>query len=142
MDYILGPEVKGRDVTDTDGQISKSPSWSLVMHYEFKIRSKASEFMNEGGGAESNGAKMDIAGALTAASRCLELRQREFLEKLQLQGNRASSSHSGNSQQGKGGFQGGVQKVKKEQKQKKGSKNAKGEKRLCEGQGQRQAQSW
>jgi hypothetical protein len=81
VDHILGPKVKGRDVIDADGSISKSPSWSLVMHYEFKVRSLATLYMNEGVPG-SSGARLDIAAALKAATNCLELRQEEFLAKL------------------------------------------------------------
>jgi hypothetical protein len=82
--YILGSEVLGREVNDVNGLIRKVPSWDLVLHYEFKIRSKATKFMNEGS-PDSNGARMDFAAALKAASACPALRQREFIEKLQLQ---------------------------------------------------------
>ena len=40
VDYILGDRVKGRTMTGLDGSVKKTPSWQLVMYYEFKIREK------------------------------------------------------------------------------------------------------
>jgi hypothetical protein len=88
-----------------------------VLHYEYQIRSKASEFMNEGGPG-SGGLRMSIGDALLAATASTELRQDEFIEKLQLQGGRASSSSDRPFQSGGNT----LQKVKNEQKQKQKNK--------------------
>jgi hypothetical protein len=92
-EHILGPKVLGREMHDSDGIVTKTPSWQLALHYEFEIRNKACQFMNRGH-MDNNNAPMDIAAALSKATLCPELRQEQFLERFQLQSQRASSSSS------------------------------------------------
>jgi hypothetical protein len=94
VEYILGPKVKGKVMTDTAGNVLKTPSWGLLLHYEYEIRSKACTLMNEGHSGNQN-TPMDIASALQMAQLCPELRQEEFLEKFQLQSSGSASSSNG-----------------------------------------------
>ena len=83
MDYVLGDRVKGRSMTALDGSIRKTPSWQLVMHYEFKIREKVAKLINE---AHLHGdERHDLASALKAARGCRETRDEEFEDKFRLQ---------------------------------------------------------
>jgi hypothetical protein len=92
LEYILGPKVKDRVIKDENGRVAKTPSWSLVLNYEQAIRAKACELMNEGN-KSTNGKPMDVKEALVVARECPEVRQEEFIEKLNVQiGNGARSS--------------------------------------------------
>jgi hypothetical protein len=91
LEYILGDKVMGREVKDTDGTVTKVPSWQLVLGYEYAIRNKACVLMNEGNKGSGN-KPFDVASALMFARECPELRQEEFIEKLQLQSSRGASS--------------------------------------------------
>jgi len=82
--YILGREVRQKEVKDDQDRVVHTPSWNLVLNFDYAIRARAAEFMNEG--SESNGNKpMDIAAAMAAARRCEETRREHFLDKLHLQ---------------------------------------------------------
>jgi hypothetical protein len=76
-EHILGPKALGRAMHDSAGAVSKTPSWQLVLHYEFEIRNKACEFMNRGH-ADNNNVPLDILAAMTKARLCPELRQDSF----------------------------------------------------------------
>ncbi len=69
LEYILGPKVRGRTCNDMQGKVAKVPEWELILHYEYAIRAKACELMNEGD--QDNGNKpMDIALAMKTARNC------------------------------------------------------------------------
>ena len=73
----------------------ETPSWSLVLGYEHAIRAKACELMNEGN-KSTNGKPMDVKNAIEVARDCPDVRQEEFIEKLNVQGSSgARSSNQG-----------------------------------------------
>jgi hypothetical protein len=109
VDYVLGPKVLERVVKDSEGRVVKTPSWHLVLQYEYAIRKRACEFMNEGSKATAN-RPMDMASAILAARECPELRHDEFIEKLSLESSRGASS----SNQGAVATHGGGERYKKQ----------------------------
>ena len=84
LNYVLGPKVRGKQVFDNDGNIVKTPAWSLILNYEQAIRAKAAVFMNEGD-QDNDYQPMDMVAALKRARECQELRTEIFLERLHLQ---------------------------------------------------------
>ena len=81
---MLGPKVRGKQVHDNDGNVVKTPAWTLVLNYEQAIRARASLLMNEGS-PENEYQPMAMEEALKAARECQELRTEIFLERLHLQ---------------------------------------------------------
>jgi hypothetical protein len=95
IEYILGPRVHDYKIKDEGGRVVKVPSWTLVLNFEHAIRAKACELMNEGD-KSTGGKPMDLKNALEVARDCLTVRQEEFIEKLNTQGNNgARSSNQG-----------------------------------------------
>ena len=84
IDFILGEEIMGNVVTNTEGVVLKRPSFELVLHFEYKVRGKAAKYMNEGS-EESKGVPLGIKQAFEAARKDQKLLQKEFLQKLMLQ---------------------------------------------------------
>jgi hypothetical protein len=122
VDYVLGPEVYGYSIA-IEG-VKVSPSWSVVLAYEFQLRKKAvREVMYNG---------MDIARALEIARKCSETKEQYFTTPMalstavatQVQGTRQNwkqdyRNQQGNQNQHKGGRGG-------KGKQGKGGRNGKG----------------
>ena len=82
--YVLGREVRLKEVKDDSDRVVHTPSWNLVLNFEFAVRYRAAELMNEGW--DRNGNKpMDMAEAMAAARRCEDTRREHFLDKLHLQ---------------------------------------------------------
>jgi hypothetical protein len=82
--YVLGREVRLKEVKDDSDRVVHTPSWNLVLNFEFALRYRAAELMNEGW--DRNGNKpMDMAEAMAAARRCEDTRREHFLDKLHLQ---------------------------------------------------------
>ena len=81
LDYILGPEVRGKQITDHNGRVLKEADWRLVLDYEYEVRVRAVELMNDGN--KANGfKKMDLAAALEAARDDKHLRHEKFIEQM------------------------------------------------------------
>ena len=82
--YVLGREVRQKEVKDDSDRVVHTPSWNLVLNFDYALRSRAAELMNEGW--DKNGNKlMDIAAAMAAARKCEDTRREHFLDKLHLQ---------------------------------------------------------
>ena len=101
--YVLGREVRQKEVKDDSDRVIHTPSWNLVLNFDYALRSRAAEFMNEG--SDNNGNKpMDIAAAMAAARKCEDTRREHFLDKLHLQyigkGTPGAASSEGDTQWG------------------------------------------
>ena len=83
VDWVMGDKVAGREISGIDGKVKKTPSWTLVLHYEEKLREKAAKLMSES--HRSGGVRHDISTALKAARESRELLEDEFLDKLRFQ---------------------------------------------------------
>lgn len=70
IDYILGPKVKGRVVKDELGREVATPPWHLVLSFEYHIREKAAELVNE--------ERLDLQAALIKARKDEETRSDYF----------------------------------------------------------------
>ena len=84
LNYILGPKVRGKQVSDNEGNIVKTPAWPLIINYEQAIRARAAELMNEGH-SDNDFHPMRMEIALKVAREDQELRTEVFLERLHLQ---------------------------------------------------------
>ena len=80
-DYVLGPEVRLKEVKNQKQVVVHRPSWELVVHFEHALRERAAELMNEGHDANGN-KPMDIATAMQTARKCQETRKEHFLDML------------------------------------------------------------
>ena len=96
--YVLGREVRQKEVKDDAGIVVHTPSWNLVLNFDYALRERAAELMNEGWDKNGN-QPMDIAAAMSAARKCEDTRREHFLDKLHLQyigrgSTGAASSHT------------------------------------------------
>ena len=96
--YVLGREVRQKEVKDDAGRVIHTPSWNLVLNFDYALRDRAAELMNEGWDKNDN-KPMDIAAAMSAARKCEDTRREHFLDKLHLQyigrgSTGAASSHT------------------------------------------------
>ena len=81
---MLGREVRQKEVKDDAGRVVHTPSWNLVLNFDYALRDRAAELMNEGWDRNDN-KPMDIAAAMSAARKCEDTRREHFLDKLHLQ---------------------------------------------------------
>lgn len=81
-DYVLGPEVMGRQMKDAGGTVRKTPDWEVVMGYEMALRSKAAELMYKG--RRPNGDRYCLEHVLDAARKCERTHHVHFNEKFLL----------------------------------------------------------
>ena len=85
MNYVLGPKVRELEITDDNDRVVKTPSWKLVLDYEFKRREYAYSLMNYGDETLKEPVPMDVASAMKKARDDKDLRRDYFIEKLTLQ---------------------------------------------------------
>lgn len=70
LEFILGEEVYGIQAMDSEGRVVGTPSWSLVLSYEFHIREAACKLMNQ--------ERVDCASAFERARKDIELKTKFF----------------------------------------------------------------
>ena len=74
VDYILGHKIWGLEAKDMNGVVTKKPTWNMVLEYEYKVREKASEFINDD--------RLDISAAMKKARLDTRTLQEHFLTPL------------------------------------------------------------
>ena len=70
LNFILGEDVYGLQAKDADGKVVGTPSWNLVLSYEFRIREDACKRMNQD--------RVDCEKAFTEARKDTELKTKFF----------------------------------------------------------------
>ena len=93
VDYILGERVAGFHKVDTKGNVIKTPSWELVLHYNDTLFEKVAVLINEGSHG-SNGKKLTLKEALEEARENVEHRLINFIEQYNVDDNRKRKNDS------------------------------------------------